>query len=360
MAGTRDLEEACSNCGAQAWQVEEFGPPERLLRWLQSGRPVLRARVTCRSCGTELFTHRGGSWAVLRRRRVLEGWWGAPIRILRVLLHARTAIPAPWIYVAAASAGAILGVGLNRAVGWPWWAVALASVAAVWTLFLLTALKAAGRRMPQSLWADLLDALVPKGAGARAMRREEEAFRNAPFPLYGLPPSWEGLRSLGGMGWGGMGKDAGLTMLELRHGDPEDPDGMELRVSSSVSRGERQLPWPVVLRGLAEDLWVERHPPPPDHERLRQWGKAREREHRRQESPPFTPVPIPVDGEPVPFDHLSDGPPWVAATRRDGLTITLRARNLSVETIELATVRDVEPYIEGSQHLHERWRDGDE
>jgi hypothetical protein len=360
MADAGDLEESCSNCGAEDWQVEEFGPVERLLRWLQFGRPVLRARMTCRNCGAEFLTHRKGSWRGYRRRRVLEGWWGAPIRVLWVLIHARTAIPAPWIYGAAAGAGALLGVALERTLEWPWWAVALASVSAVWGLFLLTAFKAVGRRMPQSLWRDLLDALDPKGAGARTMRREEEAFRNAPFPLYGLPPFWAGPRSLGGMGWGGMGKDAGLTELELRHGDPEDPEGTELRISSSVSRGERDLPWALVLRGLAEDLWVEGHPPPSDHEQLRQWINAREREHRRQETPSFAPVRIPVDDESVSFDHLADGSAWVAVTRRDALAITLRARNLSIEGVELVTVRDVEPYIEGSRQLHERWRNGHE
>jgi hypothetical protein len=360
MDSAEALEEVCSNCGAEDWEIEEFGPLERLLRWLQFGRPVLSVRVSCRSCGMELLTHRTGSWAVLRRRRVLEGWWGAPIRILRVLLYTRRAIPAPWIYVAAAAGGTLLGVALDRTIGWPWWGVALASVAAVWALFLLTAFKAAGRRTPQSLSADLLDALDPEGAGARTMRREEEAFRNAPFPLYGLPRSWESPRSLAGMGWGGIGKDAGLTMLELIHGEPEDREGMELRVSSSVPRGQPDLPWPVVLRGLAEDLWVERHPPPQDRERLRQWAKAREREHRRQESPPFTPVLIPVDGEPVRFDHLSKGPTWVAVARRQGVTVALRARNLPMNAVELVTVLDVEPYIEGSRHLQERWREGHE
>jgi hypothetical protein len=39
------------------------------------------------------------------------------------------------------------------------------------------------------------------------------------------------------------------------------------------------------------------------------------------------------------------------------VSITLRGRNLDVGEVELVTVRDVEPYIEGSRRLQERWRD---
>lgn len=348
--------EPCSNCGAEDWQVEEFGAFARLSLWLQSGRPAPRARLTCRSCGAGLLTHDNGSWGVLRSYRTLSGRWGAPIRVLRALVYARTAIPAPWIYLAAAAAGTLLGIALNVTIGWPWWAVALASVAAVWILFLLTAFTGAGRR--QSLWANILDALDPKGALARWSRREEEAFRAAPFALYGLPPSWEGSRFLGQWGWGGMGKEVGPTELELAHGDPEDPAGLEFRVSSSLSRREPELPREFVLRQLAEGLWQKQNRPPTGlpPERLHDWVRAREQESRRRDIPPFTPVQIPVDGEPVRFDHHSEGPAWVAVGRTDDVSITLRARNLAVDAVELVRVTDIEPYVEGSRRLREQSR----
>ncbi len=348
--------EACSKCGAGDWQVEEFGLFARLSRWLQSGRPAPMARLTCRNCGTEFLTHDRGSWTVLRSYRMVSDWWGAPIRVLRVLVHARMAIPAPWLYLAAAAAGTLLGLALNVTIGWAWWAVALASVAAVWIPFLLTAFMGVGRR--QSLWANLLDALDPRGALARWSRREEEALRAAPFPIYGLPPSWEGPRLLGGMAWGGIGRDVGPTELELAHGDPEDPTGLMLRVSSSLSRGEPDLPLELVRRQLGEWLWQEQKRPPTGlpQEGLREWVRARDREFRRRVIPSFTPVRIPVDGEPVRFDHLPEGRAWVAVGGTDDLTITLRARNLAVEAVELVRVNDVEPYVEGSRRLRERWQ----
>jgi hypothetical protein len=212
--------------------------------------------------------------------------------------------------------------------------------------------------MPESLWSQLLDALSPKGAVDRWQRREEQVFRNPPFPLYGLPPSWEGQRFLGGMGWGGMGRDAGLNRLELAHGDPEDPKGTELRVSSSVARGEPELPEELLLRQLAESLWHEVHRPPPElpAERFHEWADARGRGYRRRETPPFTPVRVPVDGEPVAFSYLAEGFACVALGRRGTITITLRGRHLDVAQVELVTIRDVEPYVEGSKSLHQRWR----
>lgn len=350
--------EACSSCGAEDWQVQEFGPLERVLCWLQFGRPAPRASLTCRQCGSQLLAHGGRRWAVYRARRYRAFWWGAPVRIVRVLLHARTAIPVPIIYVGAAAVGTILGIILDLTVGWPWWAGALGSVAGVWVLFLLTAFKAAGRRMPESLWGQLLDALSPKAAVDRSRRREERVFRDPPFPFYGLPPSWEGPRFLGGMGWGGMGREAGVNRLELAHGDPEDPRGMELRVSSSVARGEPDLPQELLLRQLAESLWHEVQRPPPDlpAERFHAWAEARERERRRRETPPFSHVEVPVDGEPTRFAYLAEQSSSVAQGRSGHVTITLRARNLDVGQVELVSVRDVEPYIEGSRRLQERWR----
>lgn len=348
--------ESCSNCGADDVQAEKLGFFERMLRWLRLGRPAPRARLTCRNCGSELPAHGGARIAMLRSRPSNASWWGAPIRFLRVLLGARTAIPAPIVYLAAALVGAVLGALLDLAAGWPWWIVALGAVAVVWVLFLMTALKAPGQGVPETLSSRLHDALSPKGAVHRWQRRQEQLFRTPPFPLYGLSPSWQGHRFLGGMGGGGMGRDASVNRLELAHGDPS---GSQLRVSSSGGRGEAELPEEFLLQELAEQLWREVHRPPPDlsPDRFHEWLEAEDRERRMGEAPPFGPVEIPVEGEPVRFAYLAQGSGWVALGRRAGVTISLLARNLDVRQVELVTVRDVEPYIEGSRRLHERWED---
>jgi hypothetical protein len=356
MARARPPEaEACSNCGAEDWALEELSRFRRLSGWLQQGRPVPRARLTCTNCGFEILIHEDGSWAVLRPYRYL-GWWGAPVRAIRVLVRARLAIPAPWIYLAAAAAGTLLGLALGVAIGWPWWAVTLGSVAAAWALFLLTAFRGAGRR--SELWSSLLDAVDPKGAPERWNRRQEESFRTAPFPLYGLPPTWRGLRSLGGGDWGGTGRHAVPTELELIHGDPEGPAGAVLRVVVSSELGKREVSRNHALRRLAEDLWREQDRPPsglpPEH--LHEWARARDREVRSRETPPTAPVHVPVDGRPIPFDHISEGTAWAAVGIADDVTITLRARSIAIEAVELRRVTDVDPYIEGTRRLRDRWR----
>ena len=65
---------------------------------------------------------------------------------VRALLHRRSMIPAPWIYLAAAGLGLVLGVTLDVWLGWPWWAVALGVLAAVWLLFVSSAFIGPARR----------------------------------------------------------------------------------------------------------------------------------------------------------------------------------------------------------------------
>ncbi|HEY3214409.1 MAG TPA: hypothetical protein VGL16_14535 [Actinomycetota bacterium] len=344
--------ETCSNCGAEDWAWEEFGRIRRLSGWLQQGRPAPRARLTCRNCGVELST-RDGSWAVLRPYRT-SGWWGAPLRVIRVLLLARLAIPAPWIYLAAVATGALLGLALDVTIGRPWWAVALGWVAGVWLLFLLTAFKGAGRSW--ELWLSLLDALDPKGASDRWNRRQEQVFRTAPFPLYGLPRTWRGPRSIGGGAWGGGGRYVTPTELELVHGDLEDAAGAVLRVTVSSEPEDQRVCGDYVLRRLAEDLWRGQNRPPPDltAERLHEWARDRDREILNRETPPAHLFHVKVDGRAVPFDRVSEGTAWAAVGLVDDVAIMLRARGIPIEAVELVRLTDVEPYVEGTRLLRDR------
>jgi hypothetical protein len=66
-------------------------------------------------------------------------------------------------------------------------------------------------------------------------------------------------------------------------------------------------------------------------------------------------VTIPVDGQPVAFQRLARGRHWVASAELDDRTLTLHARDLPVESVELVRVTDVEPYIQGQRRLEEAW-----
>jgi hypothetical protein len=63
-----------------------------------------------------------------------------------------------------------------------------------------------------------------------------------------------------------------------------------------------------------------------------------------------------VDGRATPFDHLSEGTAWAAAGQADDVTITLRARNIAIEVVELVRLTDVNPYVDGTRRLRDRWR----
>jgi hypothetical protein len=49
------------------------------------------------------------------------------------------------------------------------------------------------------------------------------------------------------------------------------------------------------------------------------------------------------------------GPRWAASAELDDRTLTLHARDLPVESVELVRVTDLEPYIQGQRRLEEAW-----
>jgi hypothetical protein len=62
-----------------------------------------------------------------------------------------------------------------------------------------------------------------------------------------------------------------------------------------------------------------------------------------------------VDGRPVAFAWLGEGRHWVAQAELEERTLTLRGRDLPVESVELVRIFDLQPYIEGQRRLEEAW-----
>jgi hypothetical protein len=145
-----------------------------------------------------------------------------PIRLLQTLRRHRAMIPIPATYLAAVVVGAALGVAAQLVLGWPWWLVAAAVVAAVWLFFFSTALW--GGDPSRSLATEVLRVVSPGRAIARDHRQQVERFRAATFPVYGLPASWPGLRHVGGWeeSWAKGGAAAGHHRAQPR---PRRPAG---------------------------------------------------------------------------------------------------------------------------------------
>jgi len=277
-----------------------------------------------------------------------------PVHLFGILRQRRAMIPVPATYLVALVAGAALGVAAQLLLGWRWRLVATAVVAAVWLLFFSTAFWGGGGSS-RSLATEVLRVVSPRRAVAHDLRQEVERFRAAPFPPYGLPPSRSGPRQLGGWGesWDKGRRRPVTTALSLAHGEPLAEEGPQLRVEvESYRQGEQVLTSRSdSLRGLAEELWWEAAPTAHDvAEHVDQVAAA-----RRRPDPVWDRVTIPVDGRPVDFRWLAEGRHWVAHAELEDRTLTLRGRDLPVESVELVRVLDLEPYIEGQRRLQAAW-----
>jgi hypothetical protein len=329
----------CMNCGAREFEATRPGWVEGLRDWLRFGGPWRPTRRVCRRCGDASSAGSVGMLGPARR-----GWWSVPVELFQALRRRRTMIPVPATYLVATVAGAALGVAAQLVLGWPWLLVAAAVVVAVWLLFFSTALWGGGGSS-QPLATEVLRVVSPGRAVARDHRQQVERFWVAPFPLYGLPASWPGLRYLGG--WEGSwskGQRPVTTALSLGHGDPLAEEGPHLRVEVRVEHVETEQ-----LRDLAEDLWVQAAPTAHDvaghFDRI---AAARSRP-----DPAWSQVTIPVDGRPVAFAWLGEGRYWVARAELEDRTLTLHGRDLPVGSVELVRVTDLEPFIEGTRRQEE-------
>jgi hypothetical protein len=250
-------------------------------------------------------------------------------------------IPAPWIYFAAVGLGVAVGVALDAWVGWPWWAGTLAVVAAVWLFFLSSAFTGPDRG--DGLGSELLDVVNPGGTLARRARREAQLIRASPFPIYGLDASWSGLRGLGGVGWRGRY----LTSVELTHGDPIR--GPWVRIETALGQREHHD-----LHEIETVLWHRMRQPPPEvpPEIAEDWTSHGAR-HRQPKSQ-WTKASIPVDGELIEFDWLNEKTDWAARVLIGPLVVTVHAHRVPIESVRLAVLTDVEPYVEGSRRFDDR------
>jgi hypothetical protein len=265
---------------------------------------------------------------------------GVPLRVVRVLKRRRRSQPVPLTYLFAAGVGVLIGIALQFTLGWSWWAVALVFLAGVWLLFASTAFW--GRPfLGRTMRSELADALDPAGATRRHTAEMERRFRSAPFPLYAPVPAREP-RTIGGS----ESEERRTVALELVQGGPRPGDDTARgpRIAVEVSLNHRPD-----LQDLAYELWVRDERPPRGlpPEAIDAWIYERERRLHDRPFPDPETVVIDVDGAPVAFRLVSEGERWAARADVEGREITIRAEAVDRDGLRLATVDDVEPYIEG-------------
>jgi len=195
----------------------------------------------------------------------------------------------------------------------------------------------------------------PLDPSVRAARERppEERFANAPFPLYGLPPDWNGARFLGDVSWRWErpGPDE-TTALTLAHGTIVNGLAAmqvvypELLVETAVLRDTGASG---ILRILAECVWTG------DAATVAEaWTILRERDEA-QAHPYVDPLPtrghavIRVEGAPLPFDLISGRLAWVAQTWVGANRVTTEGHGFDIEDVQLVQVHDLGPYVDGSR-----------
>src|SRR5437867_5708537 len=152
----------------------------------------------------------------------------------------------------------------------------------------------------------------------RFWERRESHFRSADLPLWGLPSSYRGGRSLGG--WEGV--DDRTISLSLVHGDPPGRHAEVVTDDLGVyedlhTAGEPTLETYELWKGTVLDVLARRHQVLPFQPQLQKARKRRfsQEEQRDALAEAFGPVTetgraIEVDGEPVLFSGLAAGEVW--------------------------------------------------
>jgi hypothetical protein len=198
----------------------------------------------------------------------------------------------------------------------------VAAVLVVAVVFAVTSLRGPHRRaeVAADLKTELLWTLSPRRAREHDRRAEAGYFARAPFPLYGLPQEWAGLRYFASRGSSGDGR---LTELELGHRDPDGPSLWVEVSAGAVEPGELEFE---VSVGAGDD-------PAPEPDR--------------------TPITLRVDGEELQFSLLGERERWWAVRQFDGYAVILHGENFPVAKVELVRITDLEPYERGSAQLAE-------
>jgi hypothetical protein len=179
-------------------------------------------------------------------------------------------------------------------------------------------------------------------------REEEEDLRAMPVPFYGLPPAFQGSRTVerhriaAGGRWA-RGLDRDTLHYQLIHGSPQERPLRFRVVATSRHPEPPRQPTPLrhfLWEGVVMEMVASRRRP-----RLRV-GRISLPE-RDDVGGPDRPVVVPIDGAPRTFTLIEAGEAQVAELNLPDHRIILQAHRWPIEDIELVTVTDLTAYLEG-------------
>ena len=161
----------------------------------------------------------------------------------------------------------------------------------------------------------------------------DDILRRLPFPVFGLEPRWAGLRWVNG--WGTSGGN--VRHLELTHADRRTRS-RRLRIATLLFAPDDEsagIELPDLAQQLAQNLWFHGAP------------HALVRPTFTDDDPTATwsPLIVPVDGQPTMFRSLTHGNAWVALSPRAAeYLVTIEAEDIDPGGITLVTIDDLDPY----------------
>ena len=174
----------------------------------------------------------------------------------------------------------------------------------------------------------------------RALMLQE--FEDCTLPLYGIPATWQGFRTLAGAGTVSTTSHADGAVLassreyELGHRTAWPPESPFLTVKSTddIQDGPRaQLVLPIV-----------------DPERA--MPRSREDLHR---DAVLTATDVEVDGQALRFALLEDEHRFAAACRLGPVTVVCQGSGIDLAEVGLARITDLDPYIRGYTELFDHY-----
>lgn len=173
---------------------------------------------------------------------------------------------------------------------------------------------------------------------ATYIAQREALYRRAPFPLYGLPPSFEGPRAFGESA---VTEEDGYETVEylgLAHGSQRD-DAPHLDVITATVEGA-----PDTLDALAAGVGVTLVPGSRPGAMTEALVESHGRVHRITRD-------LLVDGQPVEASGFEVDRYWVLQARVGDQVVTAAATSWPTEDLTLVRVPNLDSYIEGSRQL---------
>jgi hypothetical protein len=182
----------------------------------------------------------------------------------------------------------------------------------------------------------------------RRFRATVRRFERSPVPLFGLPPSWTGVRWLAGSSWdrdhGGRADVIEALVLGHRLGEAEGPRLLVQSEAPGLAQSRSEL------QSIAEEFWRNGAASVGEAvDRLR--AQSRVAQEADIQVPIEDSAEIVIDGSPSSFRVLRRSDSWVASCQLPNVWITLEADGFDVDDVEVVTVTDLTQYIDGTRGI---------